>query len=89
MNYKCSILKKLSCKKICITGKVTKGTIQSFKDILSKFYLLLYFHLFNVSYSFGSDLGPQPDCYRSGVTFVSDTGLSYTTPHQSDTQRSG
>ena len=36
-------------------------------------------------------LGPSytiPDRYRSGVTFVSDRGLSYTTPHQSDTQRS-
>ena len=29
-----------------------------------------------------------PDCYRSGVTFISDRGLSYTTPHQSGTQRS-
>ena len=29
-----------------------------------------------------------PDSYRSGVTFISDRGLSYTTPHQSGTQRS-
>ena len=29
-----------------------------------------------------------PDCYRSGVTFIPDRGLSYTTPHQSGTQRS-
>ena len=37
------------------------------------------------------NLGPSytlPDCYRSGMTFVSDRGLSYTTPYQSDTQRS-
>ena len=39
----------------------------------------------------GVHLGPSytiPDRYRSGVTFVSDRGLSYTTPYQSDTQRS-
>ena len=29
-----------------------------------------------------------PDCYPSGVTFISDKGLSYTTLHQSGTQRS-
>ena len=36
-------------------------------------------------------LGPSytiPDHYRSGVTFVSDRGLSYTMPYQNDTQRS-
>ena len=29
-----------------------------------------------------------PYCYRSGVTFISDRGLSYTKPHHSGTQRS-
>ena len=28
------------------------------------------------------------DCYWSAATFVSDLGLSYTTPHQCSTQRS-
>ena len=29
-----------------------------------------------------------PDCYRSGVTFVADRGLSYIAPHQLDTEHS-